>query len=275
MKQHGPAREFGDFLCDVETLRSGALPETAVRRIRELGPLCRGLMSTDIPHECERASVFLRENEPDSESWSDIVSRTREAVAGNDVWSAVIPTWLADAAAHGPFGRVEVVVNPGCDFIRCLTAGGPGRAFLYLPSFRIELRGRAGGAAVVRLRSRVEWAGHEPVAVIERVHEIYPDPAAWVRARRTGEVADGDRRLLASLGLVDTLVKQRGEREESLVTLDPRGKLERRAPVGRDGGGGPVWGDREHVRRFLRRHRAELAAVADEFAGAARSGTTE
>ncbi|MBB4929434.1 hypothetical protein F4561_000254 [Lipingzhangella halophila] len=230
-------------------------------------------MADDELHECERVSLFLRENIPDEATWSDILTRTRDAVAVNDVWAALVPPWVAETATLGPFTRVEVAVTPGCDFIRCLMIRRPTSAALYMPSLRIELHDRAprsdDSSVVARLRGRLEWSGTGRVAVREHIHAVYPTPEAWMRARRTGAVATTDRDLLASLGFVHTLVEERRGQEERLLTVGDDGTLRRQSPVGRTGGGAPVWADREHVFRFMRAHREEFAAVAAEFATAA------
>ncbi|MDA2808542.1 hypothetical protein [Nocardiopsis suaedae] len=171
-------------------------------------------------------------------------------------------------------------VVPGCDLITCLAeAGAVSGAFQYMGGVTVEVRGGLrdqGGSerpeqVIRRLHGLLEWSGPEPDSIAGRVHQIYPTPGAWRRAIEEGEIAELDHRLRHSLGFVDSLREERAERwahhakEPRLVTVDAQGRVQRREPASVLANGTPVWGDREHVRRFMRRNKQELGAVAREF----------
>ncbi|MDA2811152.1 hypothetical protein O4J56_10935 [Nocardiopsis sp. RSe5-2] len=236
-------------------------------------------LEEEIP-ECATPSLLLREANPDPDSQKQILDRVQTAISVNRAWSEIVPAWMEDVFALLAPDFVRASVVPGCDFITCLTrAGRASGAFQYIAGLRIEFRGAfrgpgdvaPGGRVIRRLHGLLEWSGPEPDSVTRTVREVYPTPEAWRRAVDRGNVADLDLRLRSSLGFVESLWEERAEpwehnaRDPRLVTVDPDGRLQRRAPIAVDAGGGPIWSDRRHVRRFIRRNKQELDMIAQEF----------
>ncbi|MHC0433036.1 endonuclease NucS domain-containing protein [Streptomyces sp. O3] len=207
--------------------------------------------------------------------WRAFRQETRQSLAGNHEWEALVDGWLDEVGPKVGEGDVGLHIYNPCDLLQAIIHGWPNRMENLLPMILGEAVPRQGLRHSVR--GALCWNGRG-MSLPDAVRLVYRDPLFLVSNMYAGTVWERDRELLDLLGLHYVLLEKIGpvgaeatvadehriwvhQDQDARVyssDTDPRGYAQAYGGIAADG-------EIVSIGQYLNRHSHEVELVAQEY----------
>jgi hypothetical protein len=193
--------------------------------------------------------------------WQSFLEHLQRCLLGNDVWSRVVPAWLAEVAEDLPHVDVRIGVFNPCDLLAALLSGWPDRIDRLLPQLTAEVT--VNGRLCRSLHGMLSWDGQPRPDPGGLIRLIYPDALAWSATRVFGETWQTDRDLLALLDFDYLTFEINGDDRPHRLKLD-RDRM-KRIPATTTSSGDFHWPTHRPIHGFFRTHFDELDMLVRQY----------